>query len=158
MNIFAHQSKEFVLRILTDAKLPTSDITEERLGYFFGCGSELNLEGVVGIEAYGEFALLRSLAVVPARRGAGVGTALVAHAEQSALHQGVRWLYLLTTTAETFLKRLGYALLSRDEAPLSIRNTKEFSDICPANSAFMVKHLPANPALNRTRADNARAG
>jgi amino-acid N-acetyltransferase len=157
MNIFAHPSKESVLRILTDAKLPTSDITEEKLGCFFGCGPELEPEGVVGIEVYGEFALLRSLAVVPARQGAGRGAALVERAEQSALRRGVRSVYLLTTTAETFFERLGYAFLSRDEAPLPIRNNKEFSSICPASSAFMVKHLRANPALHPTAQTARRA-
>jgi len=158
MNIFSRPSEEVVKRILSEAGLPVSDITAEHLAYFFGYGAEREPDGVVGIEPYGKAALMRSLAVVPSRRGAGVGTSLVAHIEQWALQQGIESLYLLTTTAESFFKQLGYNRTSREEAPLSIRNTKEFSGICPTSSVFMVKRLQANPPLNRTRAATARAG
>jgi amino-acid N-acetyltransferase len=158
MNIFTRPSKEVIERILSEAGLPVSDITAEHLAYFFGYGAEQEPDGVVGIESYGKAALLRSLAVVPSRRGNGVGTSLVTHIEQWALQQGIESLYLLTTTAEAFFTHLGYVRVSREEAPLSIRNTKEFSCLCPSSSAFMLKQLQANPPLNRTRADNARAG
>ncbi len=47
----------------------------------------------------------------------------------------------LTTTAETFFKRLGYERIERSQAPLSIERTREFASLCPASSAFMVKSL-----------------
>ena len=156
MNIFTHPDKETVLRILRDANLPIADITEKHLVHFFGCGTELNPDGIVGIEPYGEVALLRSLAVLPSRQSTGVGTFLAKNAEQYALQQGVKSLYLLTTTAQTFFKHLGYIDVLRSEAPLSIQNTKEFSDICPASSAFMVKHLSANPSFHPTSVPLAR--
>jgi len=158
MNIFSRPSKEIVERILSEAGLPVSDITAEHLDFFFGYGAEREPDGVIAIEPYGKTALLRSLAVVPLRRNTGVGTSLVTHIEQWARQQGIESLYLLTTTAEPFFTHLGYVRTSREEAPLSIQNTKEFSSLCPASSAFMVKQLQANQPLNRTRADNARAG
>ena len=91
---------------------------------------------MVGLELYGEVALLRSLAVASSRRGTGVGSGLVAHAERHARDQGVQSLYLLTTTAEQFFLRRGYARIPRDEAPTAIKGTKEFSGICPVSSAF----------------------
>jgi len=39
--------------------------------------------------------------------------------------------------------RLGYRRRARENAPDAIRRTKEFSDLCPSSSAFMVKVLSA---------------
>jgi amino-acid N-acetyltransferase len=50
-------------------------------------------------------------------------------------------MYLLTTNAETFFARRGYAPAARESAPVEIRNTREFADICPASSTLMIKHL-----------------
>jgi amino-acid N-acetyltransferase len=141
MDIFANPDESAVKRLLTGSGLPVEDITAQHLTHFFGCGHSPGLEGVVGLELYGDVALLRSLAVAPVRRGSGLGSRLVAHAERHAQDQGVKSLYLLTTTAEAFFLRHGYARIPRDEAPIAIRNTSEFSGICPASSAFMLKKL-----------------
>ena len=58
------------------------------------------LVGCAAIEPYDGAALLRSLAVVPDRRGAGVGTRLVHAVEDLARDRGARSLILLTETAE----------------------------------------------------------
>jgi amino-acid N-acetyltransferase len=141
MDIFAKPNEAAVKKLLSESSLPIEDITAQHLKHFFGCGSGLELEGLVGLELYGEVALLRSLAVASSRRGSGVGSGLVAHAELHAREQGVQSLYLLTTTAEKFFLRRGYARIPRDEAPAAIKGTKEFSGICPTSSAFMVKYL-----------------
>jgi len=141
MEIFANPNESSVKQLLSEANLPTADITAQHLTHFFGCGLGPELEGVVGLELYGDVALLRSLAVAPVRRGCGLGSRLVAHAERHAQDQGVKSLYLLTITAEPFFLRLGYARIPREEAPAAIKATKEFSGICPVSSAFMVKHL-----------------
>ena len=141
MDIFAKPNESGVKQLLSESGLPIEDITAQHLQHFFGFGSGPELEGLVGLELYGEVALLRSLAVAASRRGSGVGSGLVAHAERHARDQGVQSLYLLTTTAEQFFLRRGYARIPRDEAPAAIRSTKEFSGICPTSSAFMVKYL-----------------
>ena len=141
MNIFPNPKLSAVKQLLSESSLPIEDITAQHLHHFFGCGSGLELEGLVGLELYGEVALLRSLAVASSRRGSGVGSGLVAHAERHARDKGVQSLYLLTTTAEGFFLRRGYARIPRDEAPAAIKSTKEFSGICPTSSAFMVKCL-----------------
>jgi amino-acid N-acetyltransferase len=143
VNIFANPKLFAVKQLLSESGLPIEDITAQHLHHFFGCGSGLELEGLVGLELYGEVALLRSLAVASSRRGSGVGSGLVAHAERHARDQGVQSLYLLTTTAEQFFLRRGYSRIPRDEAPSAIKGTKEFSGICPASSTFMVKQLMA---------------
>lgn len=97
--------------------------------------------GLVGLELYGREALLRSLVVRQLERGKGLGLALVRHAEAYAASRGVRSMYLLTLTAETFFQRLGYARLDRSAAPASIQRTSEFASLCPASSAFMMTVL-----------------
>jgi amino-acid N-acetyltransferase len=71
----------------------------------------------------------------------GIGSQLVEHAERYARSRGVESIYLLTSTAEKFFGGRGYAHTERASAPASIRGTREFASLCPASSAFMVKHL-----------------
>jgi amino-acid N-acetyltransferase len=141
MDIFAKPNEAAVKQLLSESGLPIEDITAQHLQDFFGCGSGLELEGLVGLELFGEVALLRSLAVASSRRGSGVGSGLVAHAERHAKDQGVKSLYLLTTAAEKFFLRRGYTRIPREDAPAAIKGTKEFSGICPVSSVFMVKKL-----------------
>ncbi len=108
---------------------------------FFYCGPAAAPVGLVGVEMCGDCALLRSLVVTESARSTGLGRALVARAEEHARSSGALSLYLLTTTAESFFHHLGYLTAPRDSAPLTIRNSREFADLCPATSAFMVKHL-----------------
>ena len=107
MDIFTNPDESAVKNLLSESSLPVADITAKHMEHFFGCGSGSKLEGVVGLELYGEVALLRSLAVAASRRGAGLGSVLVAHAERYAREQGAKSLYLLTTTADAFFLRRG---------------------------------------------------
>lgn len=130
-----------VVGLLADAGLPTEDLTEDHCEHFFYTGPAATPEGLVGLELFGEVGLLRSLVVSDTRRGQGAGSRLLAHAEFHARARGVRWLYLLTTTAEMFFAGRGYEHAARDTAPAAIRATREFSGMCPASSAFMFKQL-----------------
>jgi amino-acid N-acetyltransferase len=121
--------------------LPVSDITGEHLEHFFFVGSDGSPTGLFGLELYGTDALLRSLVVAENARGKGLGSTLIDHAEQYAASKGVRSIYLLTTTAEAFFKRLGYECIERSTAPPSIERTREFAGLCPASSAFMSKRI-----------------
>ena len=127
--------------LLQGAGLPVSDLTAAHLSHFFYSGSAADPDGLVGLELYDTEALLRSLVVAPALRSAGLGGALLDHAESYARAAGVRSIFLLTTTAESFFSTRGYVLADRASAPAPIRATREFASICPASSAFMMKHL-----------------
>jgi amino-acid N-acetyltransferase len=127
--------------LLRSAGLPVSDLTEAHLSNFHYSGSVAEPDGIIGLELYGTHALLRSLVVAAAVRSTGLGSALLQHAESHARRAGVQSIYLLTTTAELFFSRRGYVLTQREDAPASIRATREFADICPTSSAFMVKHF-----------------
>jgi len=129
------------VRLLQQANLPTEDLTDVHCENFFHSGPPDAPTGLVGLELFGDVALLRSLVTSPDHRGTGEGTALLKHAESAARSQGVRALYLLTTTAESFFARHGYARTARDAAPAAIRFTQEFAGICPASSAFRCREL-----------------
>jgi amino-acid N-acetyltransferase len=125
--------------LLDNASLPSVDITEESLEHFLVYREHLGVAGVVGIERYGQAALLRSLAVTGDRKGCGIGKNLVAAAEDLAARLQVRSIYLLTTTAADFFEYRGYRRIERDEAPPDIRSTQEFSSLCPSTAVLMVK-------------------
>ena len=129
------------IRLLESAGLPTSDLTDRHMDAFFYAGSASAPGAMVGVEIYGEDALLRSLIVSPALRGHGLGQRLVAKVEQYAKARGVRTVYLLTTTAEHFFLVRGYSPAAREAAPASIRSTTEFAGLCPASSTFLSKQL-----------------
>lgn len=133
--------REAAVRLLTSAALPSADLTDAHMEHFFYCGSDVAPLGVVGLELCGPDALLRSLAVSSVQQRAGLGSALVDQAERYARSHGVRSIFLLTTTAESFFKKRGYVPTERATAPEAIRASREFADLCPASSAFLVKHL-----------------
>ncbi|HEY6123930.1 MAG TPA: arsenic resistance N-acetyltransferase ArsN2 [Steroidobacteraceae bacterium] len=139
--ISARPSLAAVQSLLESAQLPTADLTADHCEHFFYLGSPATPAGLVGLELFGDVALLRSLAVTPADRASGNGSALLEHAETYARSAGVKFLYLLTTTAEDFFARRGYTRTARDAAPPAISTTREFAGICPASSAFMSKPL-----------------
>jgi len=153
---FQPSSVAAVTRLLTEAELPSSDLTAAHLKHFLACGSRDAPDGIAGIELYGSVALLRSLAVSAKCRGRGYGRALVAQAERFAQSQGAKDIYLLTTTAERFFEGLGYVRVERDVVPLAIRHTQEFATLCPSSSTVMAKQLPANPTVERVAPQAAR--
>ena len=161
MNIEPLPSIEEVVPLLAECALPVADLSPSSLLHFFGVRAGGALVAVVGLELYPPFGLLRSLAVAPAFRGRGLARELVAFAESFSAAQSVETLYLLTTTAEGFLLRLGYSPASRSAAPQTIQATSQFSGLCSSSSAFLSKHVApvrANPAVNSDLAHKAAQG
>lgn len=131
-----------VVALLEAQGLPAADLTDAHLEHFFFVGSDGSPTGLVGIEIYGDVALLRSLVVSEHMRNRGLGSALLDQAEHYAASRGVRTLYLLTTTAEAFFKRRGYQGVDRALAPSAIQRTREFATLCPASSSLLMKPIP----------------
>jgi amino-acid N-acetyltransferase len=136
-------SAQEALPLLAECGLPVADISPLAPPLFFGIRADGALAAVVGLDLHAPFGLLRSLAVRPAFRNRGYGRALVARVESFAAARGVESLFLLTTTAEHFFSRLGYAVASREAAPAAIRATPQFAGLCPGSSAFLSKCLRA---------------
>jgi amino-acid N-acetyltransferase len=142
--IRSHPPRPAALALLEAEGLPVADLANADLEHFFFGGSDGSPTGLVGLEIYGVTALLRSLVVCESERRKGLAVALVQHAEVYATAKSIKDIYLLTTTAETFFRRLGYRHIDRAKAPSSIRGTPEFASLCPASSAFMTKSLYPN--------------
>ena len=141
IDIARRPDRAAIIALLENANLPTADLTDQHLENFFFLGPRTAPFGLIGLEMLERNALLRSLVVAPDYRTAGSGSALLEYAEAYAGLRGVIAVFLLTTTAEQFFSRRGYGRIERGMAPDSIRSTREYSDICPATSALMVKHL-----------------
>jgi amino-acid N-acetyltransferase len=105
--------------------------------------------GVAALEVYADGALLRSVAVRETLRGSGIGIRLADAAISLARQRGIPALYLLTTTAEGFFPKFGFARTSRDDVPESVRRSVEFTTACPASAAVMVKRLTPEREASR---------
>ncbi len=134
-------SLESLKQVVRSCGLPVDDIGDFSGAQFFGISEGDALIAVVGLELHGNCGLLRSLAVLPNYRNAGLGDTLVNHIESVAKQCGVEQLYLLTTSAEDYFLRLGYVRLNREGAPQAIQATSQFAGLCPASSALLMKQL-----------------
>lgn len=129
------------IELLIECDLPYSDLTVASFETYLGCGGESNPNGIIGLELYGEDALLRSLAISADARGQGCGKVLVSKLEELARSKGVRNLYLLTDTAEDYFKRLGFLIVERHLVSDAIKETEEFSNLCSEDAVVMRKAL-----------------
>jgi amino-acid N-acetyltransferase len=129
-----------VLDLLGRAHLPTAGVAES-LSHFIVAELEGKLIGVAGLEVYGASALLRSVAVEDRWRGTGVGRTLIDRALGQARGAGIHDIFLLTTTAEHYFPRFGFACVSRDEVTEEVRASVEFQEACPASAVVMRKSL-----------------
>lgn len=132
--------------LLASEDLPVSDLRSPNQASFFGVRVGGHIVGVVAIELHGNVGLLRSLVVGMDSRKTGCGRELVAKAEAWASEKGVQSLYLLTTTAASFFSGLGYEVVPRNRAPVSIASSAQFAQLCPASATFMYKTLAVNKA------------
>lgn len=132
----------FVRTLLADNALPNTDVDDSsRIQFLTADNADGQPAACIGVEAYGSEALLRSLAVSRARRGQGVGRALVVAAEDTARALGVSRLYLLTTTARDFFLRVEYDVINRAAAPDTLQGSSQFAELCPASAVCMSKTL-----------------
>lgn len=119
--------------------LPVADLAGPgRIFFRFDDGT---LAGYGGLEGTGADRLLRSLVVPFGRRYAGVGSSLLAALEKEAVALGVARLHLLTTTAAPFFRAHGYVDAPRAAAPATIAASAEFTALCPASAAYLIKTL-----------------
>ncbi|WED65211.1 arsenic resistance N-acetyltransferase ArsN2 [Synoicihabitans lomoniglobus] len=133
-----------ILAMLVAAGLPTTDLTAQSWPHFLVGRDGAALLGAVGLEPHDHHhGLLRSLVVDPDVQGEGLGRALLHAIEKAAQHRGMTNLWLLTTTAEDFFVRHGYASVARSDVPPPIQATAEFSSLCPSSATVMRKALVA---------------
>ena len=131
-------------RLLAEQSLPREGVADW-LDHFWLAEHKGTVVGAAGIELYGAAALLRSVAVDATWRGTGLGRLLTERALAEAKAAGAHDVYLLTTTAEHYFPRLGFACIHRSEAPEELNASAEFSGACPATAVLMRRSVPATP-------------
>jgi amino-acid N-acetyltransferase len=129
-----------VLALLGRAHLPDAGVADA-LPHFILAEDKGEVVGVVGLELYGGSALLRSAAVEERWRGTGVGRVLVERALDLAREHNIQDVFLLTTTAEHYFPRFGFACVSRDVVSKEVQSSVEFQKACPASATVMQKSL-----------------
>ena len=129
-----------VLALLRRAGLPAAGVADS-FSHFYVADNEGTLVGAAGLEVYGASALLRSVVVDDRWRGTGVGRSLIDHALGQARQQGIADVFLLTTTAEHYFPRFGFACVARDSVNDEVKSSVEFQGACPASAVVMRKSL-----------------
>jgi amino-acid N-acetyltransferase len=132
--------REAIKAILLAEKLPVDDLPQT-LDNFVAATEDGLLAGVAGLEIYGGYGLLRSLAVLPGYRNKGVAGKLVGRIESLAASRGLKELYLLTETAAGYFAGKGFQQVSRDAVPDEIKQSSEFSQMCPVSATVMKKPI-----------------
>lgn len=132
-----------VIDLLARAELPVGDVGPELIDGMCVASSGAELIGSAAIEHVASSGLLRSVAVDDGWRCTGLGARLVGDRVRWAASRRIETLYLLTTTAASFFERLGFSRLARADLPLEIRETREFSTICPASAVALTCRVPA---------------
>lgn len=133
-----------VLDLLSNARLPTEGVAEA-FSHFVVAESEGLLVGVAGLEVYGASALLRSVVVEDSWRGSGVGRRLIENALDEAKGRGIDDVFLLTTTAEHYFPRFGFACVNRESVAADVQASVEFQGACPSTAVLMRKSLRPDP-------------
>jgi len=127
---------EQIKSLLQSVDLPIEDVPQNINNYLMLFkGSQLI--GTVGLEIYGEKALLRSLAVATAQQGNGYGQKLCHSIIERARELNIMELYLLTENAEVFFASQGFKIISRDKVDRKVKSSVEFQSVCPESATCM---------------------
>jgi amino-acid N-acetyltransferase len=141
MNSHVIQNQEAlndILALLKKNNLPYQDILPGEnimVKYEDASGSLL---GSGGLEFYGNYSLLRSVAVEESQRGKSLGKQITADLLHRAKSKSTKGVYLLTETAHDFFIKLGFQDISRDDVPDEVKRSSEFTTACPASAICMV--------------------
>jgi len=128
------------LRLLLEQnELPVADVSEKNINNFYCVKKKRSVIGIIGVEIYYRSALLRSLAVDEKYYKNGIGKNLVTFIEKFCTDKGVKTLFLLTTTAESYFSKLKYKTIDRAILPIDIKNTAEYKILCPDTAIAMSK-------------------
>ena len=104
---------EGIRKLLNATGLDWRDIGDDDYKNYLVLKNEEGIAGCIGLEIYGEDAILRSLSVSTSFRGQGYGWMLAETEIQYARHRGVRRIYLLSpeTASDFFAEKLGFRVI-----------------------------------------------
>ena len=125
-----------IITLLKENNLPITDIEQGKQNFFVAKIDDLII-GSVGLEIYGSNGLFRSLAVNEKYRNNAIGKRLYNTMLDYCNEKRLNKLYLLTTTASEYFKGLGWNIADRNNVPVSVASSKEFSSLCPSTAFCM---------------------
>ena len=125
-----------IREVLAAVGLPTAGVGAPR-GRFVVVREGHAVVGCAGLEVYGDAALLRSLAVLPAYRGRGLGGRLAREIVERARLLGARQALLLTTSVAAMAAGMGFEAVPRDQVPAEVRDSWEFKADCCGSATCM---------------------
>jgi amino-acid N-acetyltransferase len=137
-----------VLALLQGVGLPTADLKSAQKVEMWVLEARDSVLGTIALERFGTDGLLRSLAVAPEYRKCSFGRELVVRLERDAQAVGVERLVLLTETAESFFRSLGYEVIDRRDVGEELKQSAEFRSLCPASAVCMSKAIRAPTPAN----------
>lgn len=126
--------------LLAAANLPL-DGAQDHLADFVLAVRDAELIGTAALEKYGDYGLLRSVAVIASEHGRGLGAALTQQLIDRARRDHLRGVVLLTTTAPDYFPRFGFARIDRADVPLPVQSSLEFQSACPQSAVVMLLNL-----------------
>ena len=135
-----NQQRKLIVSLLESEGLPVKDLPSE-LDNFLVLLNDMRIIGVIGLERYENFGLLRSLVVDRNYRNKDIAAALVSELERVADSLELDSIYLLTETAPNYFERKGYKRIERNEVPLPVQSSSEFSTTCPVSAIVMKKSM-----------------
>jgi len=142
LTITAARSEDLqqVFALLEECGLPREGL-ENHLSTTLVARKGIEIIGSAALELYQEHTLLRSVAVKSAFRKQGIGLKLAKAALDLAKERQVRNVYLLTETAKAFFSKQGFNQVLRSDVPETVKQSVEFTTLCPDTCTVMMKKL-----------------
>jgi amino-acid N-acetyltransferase len=129
--------RQEVFSLLQQANLPIEDIDQQV--QLFMLHHQQIPTGTTGWYRWQDVALLRSMSIIAAYQGKGMGKVLYNSIEQLAIEEGIRQFYLLTTTAVGFFAKAGFMVTDRNLVPEALLQLPAFAYVCPSTAIVMQK-------------------
>ncbi len=128
---------EAVRELLGQVRLPEDGLEDQFGENYVVAEGDGKIIGSAGVEVYGRYGLLRSVAVSPDWQGSRIGRSLILERLYWAKAHGLVSMFALTTTPRYF-ERLGFQMVDRNSIPAGIRFSREFTSVCPETAPALV--------------------
>lgn len=129
-----------IISLLDNNKLPSNDCNEH-IKNFIVIENNNEIIGAGGLEVYDDIGLVRSIVVDQQYRSNGIAKKLYKLIEAQAYQFNIKSLYLLTETAIEYFNKLGFEIKQRSEIPITIIQTKQLKELCPASATVMYREI-----------------
>jgi len=126
---------------LSRANLGTDGLTDETIDYFLLLENEQGaLMGTLGMEAFAEFGLLRSLVVSPGQAEKEIFV-LFDQMVQLAKEKGMKGLFLATnkSVAVPFFELMGFQKVEREELPTEFYHSDHIRHVLNVDNSLFLK-------------------